>query len=68
MPSVVSNEAATSDQESVLTASLVAQQTLSNINGALSIGIYFLKDGYHSEWAVTISEKAKCPVVAMNKK
>lgn len=62
LPSEASNEFAASDQEYVLTSSLVGQQTLSNINGASSIGIYFLKDGHHSEWAVTISEEAKCPV------
>lgn len=50
-----------------LTVSLMGQQMLSNINGALSIGICFLKDGYHSEWVVAISEEAKCPVAAMNK-
>lgn len=66
MSSVASNEFAASDQEYALTVSLVGQQTLRNINGALSIEICFLKDGYHSEWAVTISEEAKCPVAAMN--
>lgn len=62
LPSEASNEFAASDQEYMLTSSLVGQQTLSNKNGASSIGIYFLKDGHHSEWAATISEEAKCPV------
>lgn len=59
MPFVASNEFAASDQDYVLTVSLVAQQTLSNINGASGVGICFLKDGYHSEWAVTVFEEAK---------